>query len=145
MIPLPPLCGLFLEAPYCRNQDQVPVPAAAWTGIEVVIAALLIGPERWRKPAFQMDVLLHGAIIATIGLWSFSLIMIGAAAVAATPDRVELADPVPQDGRKTSVAEEPKDLNVTAEADEADEAGGTGEAGKASAAGRESTYTPHLG
>lgn len=120
------------------------VSAMTWGAIiiEVVIAALLIGPERWRKLAFQMDVLLHGAIIATIGLWSFSLIMIGAAAVAATPERVELADPVPQDGRKTSVAEEPEDLD---EADEADEAGGTGEAGKASEAGREPTYTPHLG
>ncbi|WP_160505964.1 sporulation-delaying protein SdpB family protein [Streptomyces sp. BA2] len=126
------------------------VSAMTWGAIliEVVIAALLIGPERWRKLAFWMDVLLHGAIIATIGLWSFSLIMIGSAAVAATPDRVELAAPappsgrrpgrpaVPQDGRQTPVAEEPEDI------DGADEAGGTGEAGEAD---REPTSTPHLG
>ncbi|MEU9101900.1 HTTM domain-containing protein [Streptomyces sp. NPDC048361] len=49
----------------------------AWGGIiiELVIAAFLLGPERWRKVAFVLDVLLHASIIATIGLWSFSLIM----------------------------------------------------------------------
>ncbi|MFE5869209.1 sporulation-delaying protein SdpB family protein [Streptomyces roseifaciens] len=65
-----------------------------WGGIiiELVIAAFLLGPERWRKAAFALDVVLHASIIATIGLWSFSLIMIGCAAVAAAPDRTPLAD-----------------------------------------------------
>ncbi|MCF3106589.1 HTTM domain-containing protein [Streptomyces roseoverticillatus] len=66
-----------------------------WGGIviELVIAAFLVGPERLRKAAFVLDVVLHASIIATIGLWSFSLIMIGCAAVAAAPDRTPLAAP----------------------------------------------------
>ncbi|MFF1378810.1 hypothetical protein [Streptomyces sp. NPDC058308] len=72
------------------------VSAVTWGAIiiELVIVALLIGPERWRKLVFCLDVLLYGAVIASIGLWSFAPVMTGSAAVAAPPGRVELMDRV---------------------------------------------------
>ncbi|MFH8610623.1 hypothetical protein ACH4D5_24410 [Streptomyces sp. NPDC018029] len=71
------------------------VNAMAWGAIiiELMIASLLVGPERRRKLAFRLDVLLRGAIIATIGLWSFSLIMISPARSPRRRTRVELMNP----------------------------------------------------
>nr|WP_255472697.1 sporulation-delaying protein SdpB family protein [Quadrisphaera setariae] len=53
--------------------------------IEIVIAALLLLPHAGKNAALLLDVLLHLMIISTMGLWSFSLIMIGSAVIAASP------------------------------------------------------------
>ncbi|MEU7165131.1 sporulation-delaying protein SdpB family protein [Streptomyces morookaense] len=56
--------------------------------IEIVIAVFLLSSTRWRRTAFVLDVALHVSIIVTMGLWSFALIMMGSAAIAALPDRL---------------------------------------------------------
>ncbi|MEV0260080.1 sporulation-delaying protein SdpB family protein [Streptomyces sp. NPDC050617] len=55
--------------------------------IELAIGVCLLASRRWRKTGLIMDIVLHGSIILTMGLWSFGLVMIGSAIVCATPDR----------------------------------------------------------
>ena len=50
-------------------------------------AACVLGSDRWRKVGLVLDVLLHGTIILTMGLWSFALVMIGTSTIAALPMR----------------------------------------------------------
>ncbi|WP_329568970.1 sporulation-delaying protein SdpB family protein [Kitasatospora sp. NBC_01266] len=70
------------------SNSPVIVAGMTWGAIviEVVIAVFLLSSARWRRIAFLLDIALHAGIIATMGLWSFSLIMIGSAAIAALPD-----------------------------------------------------------
>lgn len=53
--------------------------------IELLIGILFLGTRRWRKVGLTLDIVLHFGIIATMGLWSFSTIMIGSAIIAAMP------------------------------------------------------------
>lgn len=61
--------------------------AVTWLaiGAEITIGVLLLGSRRWRTTCLAMDVALHVGIILTIGLWSFSLVMLGSAMMAANP------------------------------------------------------------
>lgn len=68
--------------------------------MELIIAVCLLGSDRWRKVALVFDVMLHGMIIVTMGLWSFAPVMIGCPVVAAMPASV-----APQ-------AEEPGELHA---------------------------------
>ncbi|MFD6938296.1 sporulation-delaying protein SdpB family protein [Streptomyces goshikiensis] len=81
-----PLGGLFLEL----SKIPVVVVGMTWGAlvVELIIAVCLLGSDRWRKVALVFDVLLHGMIIVTMGLWSFALVMIGCAVIAATPASV---------------------------------------------------------
>ncbi|MCX5147863.1 MULTISPECIES: sporulation-delaying protein SdpB family protein [unclassified Streptomyces] len=81
-----PLDGLFLEL----SKIPVVVVGMTWGAlvVELIIAVCLLGSDRWRKVALVFDVLLHGMIIVTMGLWSFALVMIGCAVIAATPTSV---------------------------------------------------------
>lgn len=53
--------------------------------VEVSIATLVLCGPKARRAGLLLCLLLHGFIIATIGLWSFGLIMIGAVTVATLP------------------------------------------------------------
>jgi hypothetical protein len=53
--------------------------------IEIAIGLALLLSWRWRIFALVLEVALHVAIVATIGLWSFSLVMVGASVLAASP------------------------------------------------------------
>ncbi|WP_432002383.1 sporulation-delaying protein SdpB family protein [Streptomyces sioyaensis] len=61
--------------------------------IEIAIGVCLLSSGRRRKVGMVLDIVLHGSIILTMGLWSFALAMIGSAIVCATPDR-RPAEPV---------------------------------------------------
>ena len=71
------------------------VAALTWGSIavEIAIALLLLHRGRARVLALGLAVALHAAIIVTIGLWSFGLVMIGAMVVAAAPERLFVASP----------------------------------------------------
>ncbi|KJL34306.1 sporulation-delaying protein SdpB family protein [Microbacterium azadirachtae] len=81
--------------PYVILHDLTAIPIfvalMTWGGIllELLIAVLILGPRRWRERALGLDILLHGFIIATMGLWSFGLIMIGTAIVASAPHTLD--------------------------------------------------------
>lgn len=61
--------------------------AATWGAVltEIVIGTLILCGPRSRSIALVLCIALHGAIIITIGLWSFGLIMIALVGVAAMP------------------------------------------------------------
>ncbi|MGW7007989.1 sporulation-delaying protein SdpB family protein [Streptomyces sp. NPDC054933] len=61
--------------------------------IEIAIGVCLLSSHRWRKVGLAMDILLHGSIIVTMGLWSFGLAMIASAVICASPERTPRADP----------------------------------------------------
>lgn len=71
------------------------VAALTWGSImvEIAIAVLLLHRGKARVLALVLSVALHTAIIATIGLWSFGLVMIGAMVIAAVPERLFVASP----------------------------------------------------
>ncbi|GAA0389684.1 hypothetical protein GCM10010357_07960 [Streptomyces luteireticuli] len=71
------------------SKNSLIVVALTWGAlvIEIAIGVCLLASERWRKAGMVMDVVLHGSIILTMGLWSFALVMIGSAIVCASPDR----------------------------------------------------------
>lgn len=71
------------------------VATVTWGSIavEIAIAILLLHRGRARALALGLAVALHAAIIVTIGLWSFGLVMIGAMLVAAAPERLFVASP----------------------------------------------------
>jgi antimicrobial peptide system SdpB family protein len=54
-------------------------------GIEIAIGLCLLLSWRWRMAGFVLDVALHVMIVVTMGLFSFSLVMVGGAAIAANP------------------------------------------------------------
>lgn len=65
----------------------VPTALLTWgaLAIELVIGIAILGGTRSRRIALICDCLLHIGIIVTMGLWSFSLVMIGSAVIAAAP------------------------------------------------------------
>lgn len=69
-----------------RTLTTLPAMTVAMTWgamvLEATIAVLLLCGQRARRVALVLCVFLHGFIIASIGLWSFGLIMIGAVLVA---------------------------------------------------------------
>lgn len=74
---------------------QLGVAALTWGSIavEIAIAILVLHRGRARVLALGLAVALHAAIVITIGLWSFGLVMIGAMVVAAAPERLFVASP----------------------------------------------------
>ncbi|MFD7335730.1 sporulation-delaying protein SdpB family protein [Streptomyces violascens] len=65
------------------------VTALTWGAlvIEIAIGVCVLSSDRRRKAGMVMDIVLHGSIILTMGLWSFAVVMIGSAIVCATPER----------------------------------------------------------
>lgn len=61
--------------------------SATWGAViaEIVIGVLILCGARSRSIALVLCVALHGAIIITMGLWSFGLIMIAIVGIAAMP------------------------------------------------------------
>nr|WSW47209.1 hypothetical protein OG296_31170 [Streptomyces sp. NBC_01001] len=108
-----PLDGLFLE----MSKIPVVVVGMTWGAlvVELIIAVCLLGSDRWRKVALVFDVLLHGMIIVTMGLWSFALVMIGCAVVAATPASVapHTEEPGELHGGKPGLARSPAELGTS--------------------------------
>jgi len=78
-----PLDGIFLAL----SKNPLIVVGMTWGAlvVELAIAACILSSGQWRKVGLALDVMLHGMIILTMGLWSFGLVMIGSAVVAATP------------------------------------------------------------
>lgn len=72
--------------------------AITWGAIvlELAIALLTLLEARWRMIAFWLCVLLHTLIFLSMGLFSFSLVMIGAAALAATHPAMTPRQPLPR-------------------------------------------------
>ncbi|MEZ2371419.1 hypothetical protein [Arthrobacter sp. RCC_34] len=79
--------GIVGEVARWASSFDLGVAVLTWAPIliEIMIAVFLLGGPQRRKAAFVTSVLLHAGIIAVIGLWSFSLIMIAAVALAAFP------------------------------------------------------------
>lgn len=68
--------------------------SVTWGTIAVetfVAIAMLCGNSQYRRIALFAGLALHLGIIATMGLWSFSLIMIGTLIIAAMPDSKNVA------------------------------------------------------
>ncbi len=65
--------------------------AATWgtIAIELVIALFIMGGPRLRRISLYSTVALHLAIYVTLGLFSFSLVMIAGAVLVANTDRVQ--------------------------------------------------------
>ncbi|MFJ9906236.1 sporulation-delaying protein SdpB family protein [Streptomyces sp. NPDC101152] len=80
-----PWDSLFLS----MSKSSLVVVALTWGAliIELAIGVCVLASDRWRKAALAMDIVLHGSIILTMGLWSFATVMIGSAIVCATPER----------------------------------------------------------
>ncbi|CAM5416502.1 sporulation-delaying protein SdpB family protein [Leifsonia shinshuensis] len=74
---------------------KVPLFVAALTWgailIEFAIAVLILGRAKWRRWAVFADLVLHGFIVLTIGLWSFAAIMVGTVLIAASASASEPA------------------------------------------------------
>ncbi|MGH1525040.1 sporulation-delaying protein SdpB family protein [Leifsonia sp. L25] len=75
---------------------KVPLLVASLTWgaivIEIAIAVLILGPAKWRRWAVLADLLLHGFIVLTIGLWSFAGVMVGTVLIAASASASESSD-----------------------------------------------------
>ncbi|MEU7163999.1 sporulation-delaying protein SdpB family protein [Streptomyces morookaense] len=89
-----PWDGLFLAL----SKNALVVVALTWGAlvIEIAIGICVLASDRWRKAGLAMDIVLHGSIILTMGLWSFAMVMIGSAVVCATPE--SRATPLPRRG-----------------------------------------------
>ncbi|MCC2277760.1 hypothetical protein LKL35_20390 [Streptomyces sp. ET3-23] len=89
-----PWDGLFLAL----SKNALVVVALTWGAlvIEIAIGICVLASDRWRKAGLAMDIVLHGSIILTMGLWSFAMVMIGSAVVCATPEG--RATPLPRRG-----------------------------------------------
>jgi antimicrobial peptide system SdpB family protein len=53
--------------------------------VEIAIGLALLLSWRWRVLALVLDLALHAMIVLTMGLFSFSAVMVGSAAIAANP------------------------------------------------------------
>lgn len=76
-------------APLLQAATSIPVVTvgATWGAViaEILIGVLILCGARSRSIALVLCVALHGAIIITMGLWSFGLIMIALVGIAAMP------------------------------------------------------------
>ncbi|MER8182730.1 sporulation-delaying protein SdpB family protein [Kitasatospora sp. NPDC094015] len=88
-----PWDGLLLAV----SKNSLIVVAMTWGAlvVELVIAGCILGSHRWRKVGLVLDVLLHGTIILTMGLWSFGLVMIGCAVLISMPPLAVPAEDAP--------------------------------------------------
>lgn len=92
-----------------RSLTDIPAGTALFTWgtivLECVLAILLILPSRWKQYAFVGVAVLHLGIAVALGLWSFSLIMVGVACVATyrlmPPTPREAGDAVASHGRES--------------------------------------------
>jgi antimicrobial peptide system SdpB family protein len=76
------------------SKNSLVVVGMTWGAlvVELLIAVCVLGSDRWRKAGLTLDILLHGMIILTMGLWSFGLVMIGTSVIAALPTPKAAAD-----------------------------------------------------
>jgi antimicrobial peptide system SdpB family protein len=76
-------------APFLQAATTLPAVTvgATWGAMitEIVIGVLILCGARSRSLALMLCVALHGAIIITMGLWSFGLIMIAVVGISAMP------------------------------------------------------------
>jgi len=76
-------------APFLQAATTLPAVTvgATWGAMitEIVIGVLILCGARSRSIALVLCVALHGAIIITMGLWSFGLIMIAVVGISAMP------------------------------------------------------------
>ncbi|MCT9620340.1 HTTM domain-containing protein [Curtobacterium sp. C2H10] len=76
-------------APVLRAATTLPAVTVGvtWGAViaEIAIGVLILCGPRSRSIALVLCVVLHGAIIITMGLWSFGLIMIAIVGIAAMP------------------------------------------------------------
>ncbi|MFC9635112.1 sporulation-delaying protein SdpB family protein [Streptomyces mirabilis] len=88
-----PWAGIFLPL----SKNALVVVGMTWGAliVELLIAVCVLGSDRWRKAGLVLDIVLHGTIILTMGLWSFALVMIGTSTVAALPMRKAPAEKAP--------------------------------------------------
>jgi antimicrobial peptide system SdpB family protein len=65
----------------------VVVVAMTWGALltEIAIGVCVLAKGPWRKAGMVLDILLHGSIVLTMGLWSFAFVMIGSSVLCATP------------------------------------------------------------
>ncbi|WP_131832940.1 beta-carotene 15,15'-monooxygenase [Mycobacteroides abscessus] len=91
---------------YFISDNTFGVLAVTWGSIilELAIALLTVLSARYRIAALTLAVFLHAAIWLAMGLFSFSLVMIGVSVIVANPDRVSLRKgPVGNRARKKGV------------------------------------------
>ncbi|MDV8077592.1 hypothetical protein R4P47_13585 [Rhodococcus sp. IEGM 1370] len=74
--------------------------------IELIIGLAILGGTRSRRIALILDCALHAGIILTMGLWSFSLVMIGSATVAAAPHSVTRDAAIKSQGQPCRTAQQ---------------------------------------
>lgn len=84
--------GLARSFWYFVSDNTLGVLAVTWGSIilELVIALLTVLSARYRIIALVLAVFLHAAIWMAMGLFSFSLVMIGVSVIVANSDRVSL-------------------------------------------------------
>lgn len=77
---------------YFISDNTFGVLAVTWGSIilELAIALFTVLSARYRIAALTLAVFLHAAIWLAMGLFSFSLVMIGVSVIVANPDRVSL-------------------------------------------------------
>jgi antimicrobial peptide system SdpB family protein len=70
------------------SEQAVVTLAITWGAmvLELVIALFTLLGTRWRLAAFWLGLVLHGLIYLSMGLFSFSLVLVGVGALIATPD-----------------------------------------------------------
>lgn len=88
--------------------DQALITLALTWGtivIELVIALFSLLGDRWRLAAFWLCLVLHALIFLSMGLFSFSLVMVAVAALIATPNERVSGKPNHPPPRKHQVAQ----------------------------------------
>lgn len=87
------------------SKSPLIVVALTWGAllIELAIGICLLSSHRRRRAAMVMDIVLHGSIVLTMGLWSFALVMIGSSIVCATPDQAPTPARAPDGGAQAAV------------------------------------------
>jgi len=80
--------GLFTPVWMWVSDQSLTTAAITWGTIvlELAIAAFTLLGTRWRLAAFWLALILHVLIFLSMGLFSFSMVMAGVAALIATPD-----------------------------------------------------------
>jgi antimicrobial peptide system SdpB family protein len=76
--------------------SSVGVLALTWGALvaELVIAVGVLLTARWRIAALALALLLHAAIFAALGLFSFSVVMVALSVLVANPDDARVRPPV---------------------------------------------------
>lgn len=85
--------------------------------IELVIALFTLLGTRWRLAAFWLCLALHGLIFLSMGLFSFSAVMVAVAALIATPNvpvSIRRRDPLPR--KRQAAQNSPRSRQTSADA-----------------------------